>query len=236
MARTTPFLNNFYSPKVVRAIKVRLYCAVTVAHLLVFAFPGGARLLKPLLLCLVFRQQLLGPLFHRLKIPRWNVTITCMHICNIYGSIYRLKYCLKGLPLAHIIDSALNKCRFNVMTLNQCSYNVDSVVCACWVFKSKQTSSSSLNCSSLNSHVFTKNIIDSPLCICGAIEDTSHYLFVCTRYLDLRQDLINAVSVMCEPTLNVLLYGNTELSYEQNKEIFLSVQNYIIKSKRFQIQ
>ena len=41
---------------------------------------------------------------------------------------------------------------------------------------------------------------------------------------------------MCEPTLNVLLYGNTELSYEQNKEIFLSVQNYIIKSKRFQIQ
>ena len=59
-----------------------------------------------------------------------------------------------------------------------------------------------------------------------------------TRYLDLheRQELINAVSVMCEPTLNVLLYGNTELSYEQNKEIFLSVQIYIVKSKRFQIQ
>ena len=70
----------------------------------------------------------------------------------------------------------------------------------------------------------------------GAIEDTSHYLFVCTRYLDLRQDLINAVPAVCEPTLSVLLYGNTELSYEQNKEIFLSVQNYIVKSKRFQIQ
>ena len=90
--------------------------------------------------------------------------------------------------------------------------------------------------SSLNSHLFSKNIIDSPLCICGAIEDTRHYLFVCTRYLDLRQELINTVSAMCEPTLNVLLYGNTELSYEQNKEIFLSVQNYIVKSKRFQIQ
>ena len=92
------------------------------------------------------------------------------------------------------------------------------------------------NCSSLNSHLFSKNIIDSPLCICGAIEDTRHYLFVCTRYLDLRRELINAVSAMCEPTLNVLLYGNTELSYEQNKKIFLSVQNYIAKSKRFQIQ
>ena len=92
------------------------------------------------------------------------------------------------------------------------------------------------NCSSLNSHLFSKNIIDSPLCICGVIEDTSHYLFVCTRYLDLRQELINVVSAMCDPTLSVLLYGNTELSYEQNKEIFLSVQNYIVKSKRFQIQ
>ena len=79
------------------------------------------------------------------------------------------------------------------------------------------------NCSSLNSHLFSKNLIDSPLCICGAIEDTRHYVCVCTRYLDLRQELINAVSAVCEPTLNVLLYGNTELSYEQNKEIFLSV-------------
>ena len=90
--------------------------------------------------------------------------------------------------------------------------------------------------SRVNSHLFSKNIIDSPLCICGAIEDTRHYLFVSTRYLDLRQELINAVSAMCEPTLNVLLYGNTEMSYEQNKEIFLSVQNYIVKAKRCQSQ
>ena len=68
------------------------------------------------------------------------------------------------------------------------------------------------NCSSLNSRLFSKIIIDSPLCICGVIEDTRHYLFVCTRYLDLRQELSNAVSATCEPTLNVLLYGNTELS------------------------
>ena len=59
---------------------------------------------------------------------------------------------------------------------------------------------------------------------------------MCTRYLDLRQELNNAVSVMSEPTLTVLMYGNTELSYEENKEIFLSVQNYMAKSKRFQIQ
>ena len=59
---------------------------------------------------------------------------------------------------------------------------------------------------------------------------------VCTRYPDLRQELSNAVSEKFGPTLNVLLYGNTELSYEQNKEMFLSVQTYSEKSKRFQIQ
>ena len=56
------------------------------------------------------------------------------------------------------------------------------------------------------------------------------------KFYSLKQELINAVSAMCEPTLSVLLYGNTELSYEQNKEIFLSVRKYIVKSKRFRIQ
>ena len=32
------------------------------------------------------------------------------------------------------------------------------------------------NCSSLNQYIFSKNIIDSPLCVCGAVEDTSHFL------------------------------------------------------------
>ena len=31
------------------------------------------------------------------------------------------------------------------------------------------------NCSSLNQHLFSKNLIDNPLCICGSVEDTYHY-------------------------------------------------------------
>ena len=34
---------------------------------------------------------------------------------------------------------------------------------------------------------------------------------------------------MSEPTVNALLYGHT-------KQTFLNIQNYIVKSKRFQIQ
>ena len=93
------------------------------------------------------------------------------------------------------------------------------------------------NCSSLNQHLFSKNLIDNPLCICGSVEDTYHYLLTCNRFSNLRQELFNKVSTICRPTLNVLLYGtcNDELSMEQNKNIFLAVQNYLLKTKRFQI-
>ena len=47
------------------------------------------------------------------------------------------------------------------------------------------------NFSSLNQHLFSKNIIDSPTCACGAVEGTCtyHYLFVCNRFSHLRQSL-----------------------------------------------
>ena len=91
------------------------------------------------------------------------------------------------------------------------------------------------NCSSLNQHFFSKNLIDNPLCICGSVEDTYHSLLTCNRFSNLRQALFNKVSTICRPTLNVLLNGNDELSMEQNKNIFLAVQNYLLKTKRFQI-
>ena len=91
------------------------------------------------------------------------------------------------------------------------------------------------NCSPLNQHLFSKNIIDSPTCACGAVEDTYHYLFVCNRFSNLRQELFNTVSMICQPTLNVLLFGNDELSMQQNSNIFLAVQNFVLKTKRFQI-
>ena len=31
------------------------------------------------------------------------------------------------------------------------------------------------NCSSLNLHLFSKHLTDSPLCACGSIEDTYHF-------------------------------------------------------------
>ena len=79
------------------------------------------------------------------------------------------------------------------------------------------------NCSSLNHHLFTKNIIDSPLCTCGSIEDTHHFLFSCNRFTNLRVELFEKIVPICTPTLGALLFGNCELSSEENKQIELAL-------------
>ena len=79
-----------------------------------------------------------------------------------------------------------------------------------------------------------KNIVDSPYCTCGDIEDTHHFLFVCHQFTDPRQDLINSVSDNCLTYLNVLLCGDISLTFDQNKQIFKAVQESIVKSKRFE--
>ena len=90
------------------------------------------------------------------------------------------------------------------------------------------------SCSPLRQHLHSKNIADSPYCTCGDIEDTHHFLFVCHRFTDLRRDLINSVSDICQPYLNVLLCGDISLTFGQNKQIFKAVQEFTIKSKRFE--
>ena len=51
-----------------------------------------------------------------------------------------------------------------------------------------------MDCSSLNHHLFSKNIIDSPLCICGRPASTKHYLFECYRFNNLRQEMMQSIS------------------------------------------
>ena len=93
-----------------------------------------------------------------------------------------------------------------------------------------------MKCSALNQHLFSKNIVDSPLCVCGSIEDTQHFLFSCTRYANLRQELLNKTIPLCQPSLNVFLNGDRELSDSTNKQIFLAVQEFLIKTKRFEVK
>ena len=85
---------------------------------------------------------------------------------------------------------------------------------------------------SLNHHLFSKNIIDSPLCTCGRPETTKHYLFDCNRFNNLRQEMMQSISQFCEPTLNALLYGVTDLSDETNRQLFIIIQEHILRTNR----
>ena len=68
---------------------------------------------------------------------------------------------------------------------------------------------------------------------CGVVEDTKHFFLTCYRFRNMRQKFLNKVSTFCQPTLDVILYDSTELSVEENKQIFLAVQDFVLKSKRF---
>ena len=88
-------------------------------------------------------------------------------------------------------------------------------------------------CSSLNQHLHSKNVIDNPLCACGSVETTNHFLLECPQYIQARRDVITTLCNFCVPGLNNLLYGDTNLNNHHNKLIFQTVQKYISDSKRF---
>ena len=92
-----------------------------------------------------------------------------------------------------------------------------------------------MQCSSLNHHLFVKNIVDSPLCLCGAIETTAHYLLHCPRFHIMREQHFYNINIIHFLSEEILLHGSTDFSYEQNIEIFLAVQTFILSSKRFVI-
>ena len=89
--------------------------------------------------------------------------------------------------------------------------------------------------SSLNEHLYIKNIIDSPNCFCGEIESTHHYLFKCPKYTRQRNSLFRKLLQLLNirPSENLLLFGSPDLDIDSNTIVFTTVHKYISQSKRF---
>jgi hypothetical protein len=90
-----------------------------------------------------------------------------------------------------------------------------------------------MNSSSLNEHQFIRNLVDSPNCSGGQVESTSHFFISCKKYTDLRNELMYTINYPVTIDLKLLLKGSDTLSVDQNIDIFIKVQNFILKSKRF---
>jgi hypothetical protein len=84
-----------------------------------------------------------------------------------------------------------------------------------------------MQCSSLNHHLYRKNIVDSPNCFCGSTESTAHYLFHCLLYTAQRQMYINSFNVPINLTTEILLFGSPKFVPNQNVELFLAVQFFL---------
>ena len=88
-----------------------------------------------------------------------------------------------------------------------------------------------MECSSLNAHLYRKNIIPSPTCSCRGFESIYHFFFQCPNYAVIRRRYLSIYL----PTLNTnqVLYGIADASVVENEALFSQVQQFKIHSKRF---
>jgi hypothetical protein len=88
-----------------------------------------------------------------------------------------------------------------------------------------------LECSNLKLHLCLRNLCSSPLCSCGKTESIHHFLLVCKNYS--QECDCTILTIQHTISLDLLLYGSVELIQSENEEIFLTVQKFILNSKRF---
>ncbi len=102
-----------------------------------------------------------------------------------------------------------------------------------------------LGLSHLRSHLFSHNLIDNPICqFCNLEPETSdHYILRCPTYTNVRVRFLMNIANLLEPQyiaslddtkiVNIFLYGDTELDFETNKQLFTMAQTFLVDSKRF---
>lgn len=94
------------------------------------------------------------------------------------------------------------------------------------------------NASSLNADLFCDFIRENSVCdYCGFhTENANHFFFECPKYNDERNCFFHQISMLNlqKPiTLDLLLYGDNDVSYDENVKLFKLVHEYIKKSRRF---
>ena len=90
----------------------------------------------------------------------------------------------------------------------------------------------------------TRHFLDTPsdICLCkNGIEDTHHFLLKCEFYSNHRTKMITKVTNILsendlshlDKTVQLYLYGDSSLSFTENKEILSATIEYIMNTNRF---
>ena len=88
-----------------------------------------------------------------------------------------------------------------------------------------------MQCSSLNSDLYRKKIVESPSCECGNFESAYHFLTTCPRFTAERRQYL--ADLLPHYSVRELLYGKDGQTDLENESMFIQVQEYIVKSGRF---
>ena len=88
-----------------------------------------------------------------------------------------------------------------------------------------------LGCSSLNADLYRKNFVPSLTCACGGFQSAYHFFFACPRLTHFRRRHFS--DSLLNYTVKDFLYGSQNLTFQENEQLFLKVQGYIMKSGRF---
>ncbi len=105
-----------------------------------------------------------------------------------------------------------------------------------------------LGLSHLRAHLFSHNLIENPVCqFCDLEpETTDHYILRCPTYNNVRVRFLMDIANLLDPQfianlddnkiVSLFLYGDNELNYDINKQLFSMAQTFLVESKRFDMR
>ena len=72
------------------------------------------------------------------------------------------------------------------------------------------------------------------MCQCGHYdESTEHFWLNCPIFAAHRQYMLDRIRNITNVSLDILLYGDENLNYDANVQIFSSVHDFLISTRRF---
>ena len=92
-----------------------------------------------------------------------------------------------------------------------------------------------IGCSKLNADLCNNlHVINDTRCSCGhPNENPYHFFFQCPLFDQDRDILMRDIQGITDMTVQNLLFGNADLTLEENKRVFDGVHKFIVNTRRF---